>query len=64
MPSISALQAGVDDRQLRGPAHQVERRRAFVLAIGRQSDAGDEAHGALNSSFRGPPLGASPGMTR
>ena len=42
---LGALQPGIVECGLRGPAHQVERGRAFVLAEGREADAGDEAHG-------------------
>src|SRR5439155_12168232 len=41
---LRAFQAGVSDRKLGGLAHQVQRGRALVLAVNRQSDAGDEAH--------------------
>src|SRR5262249_34710194 len=45
---------GVVDRKLRRLAHQVERGRASVLAVGGEPDAGDEAHGAVSpASFRG-----------
>ena len=41
---LGALQPGIRNRQLGGLAHQIERGRTFVLAVGCQPDAGDEAH--------------------
>jgi len=42
---VGPLQPGIGDCKRRGLAHEVERGRAFMLAVGRQANAGDEAHG-------------------
>src|SRR5271154_4472226 len=52
---LGALQPGIGNGELGGLAHKVERRGAFMLAVGGQSDAGDEPHGDTLTilSFRG-----------
>ena len=50
---LGSLQPGIGNRKLGRLAHEIERGRSFVLAVGRQPDAGDEAHDRLSSSFRG-----------
>jgi hypothetical protein len=42
---LGAADAGIGNRKLGGLAHQVERRRALMLAECREADAGDKAHG-------------------
>src|SRR5260370_19752491 len=47
--NIGALEPGIRYRELGGLAHEIERRRALMLAVGREADAGDEAHGNTTS---------------
>ena len=54
---LGALQPGIGNGKLGRLAHEIERGRAFVLAVGRQADAGDEAHDlsrSLNTTSAGP----------
>ena len=48
---LGPLQPGIGNRKLGRLAHEIERGRPLVLAIGRQSNAGDEAHGSLTTSL-------------
>jgi hypothetical protein len=41
---LRSLQPGISYGKLGRLAHEIERGRSFMLAIGRESDAGDEAH--------------------
>ncbi len=50
---LSAFEASVGDRKFGGLAHEVERGRAFVLAVGCEADAGDEAHGSCSPPPQG-----------
>ena len=52
---LGSLQPGIGNRKLGRLAHEIERGRAFVLAVGRQSDAGDEAHASVSQYDFGKP---------
>src|SRR3954453_23262831 len=53
---LSPFEARVRDCKLGSPAHEVERRGAFVPAVTGQPDSGDEAHGNLNTTLATPAL--------
>jgi hypothetical protein len=46
---LGPLQPGIGNRKLSRLAHEIERGRSLVLAIGCQPDAGDEAHDSTTS---------------
>ena len=59
---VGSLQPGVGNGKLGRLAHEVERGRAFVLAVGRQPNAGDEAHVRFPTRHSGAARSDEPGI--